>query len=1394
MSFINEPDLISEGALQAPGKLGAELEKVYAALMKILKAAKASEAAITLSKSTAKVTQETEKLVTSQKKLSIEQEKAAKIAKVLWLSENEVALAQRRASDTGKQLGAVTSDLDKEMIKAANSATMYGKAQKESNSQAANASKIYKAEAGSLQELTQRRIQLKNAIDSQKKNQQEDNDLLRKGIITRTELNKRMAESDAVIAKNNLSLQTVNAQIKTHILSNSALGNEYKKLTIALETARLKYKDLAASGTSTTAQLKAQQKVFEDLNKKVVTIDQAVGQFQRNVGNYPQTFNLATQSVSRFLAAFGVVTGLALFAKLMKEVIGLNAEFEASNSKLQGILGATRKEIEGLRKQQILLGETTAFTATQYSELQIELAKLGFPIDDIEQMTESTANAAIAMGSGLADQAELTGTVLRAFQLDASKSTEVNDQLSKSTAATALSFEKLATGLPYIATNAKLLGFSLDETLALMGRLSDTGLEASTIGTSLRSIFLRLADSSSALSKKFKEPVRDLPSFIKGLQMLKDEGTDLGEALELTDKRAVSAFTGLLAGVGDIERLSEEIKNANGFAKELAQTNLDNLKGDFTLFVASLKEAGRSIGEALDGPFRSIVKSATVFVQLLKGTPEFIKENKTELLAMGSAVFALNAKTITANASLLAQEIALKKVIIQERIATVSTGQLTASLFALTGPIGLLILAFAALAIGVDAYDRNSRRALEVERERRDLGEDITKVTNGVSEAQKLLNTEVEDWLKLSEDEKKNRIDLTDFTIKQTEALIKQLEQQKKNLGQTAEQLTLWQKIKVGAAAFAPGVAASLALSESQKNAAEATKGFNEQIQNLKNSLPGLASLMDKNIEADKQALLAKQALSDEEKKRLKELRLSQLELEKFRLEREAKIQEEIVNNEKASIDDRIAASLRLQNVRMNIADVERQTELTKGVKNSADLVLIEEQTQAKKTDAVKNGIKQRDKLNDDEIKRNYERALKAVQAEEDASKLLTDRLLNEINKRGDLEVQAIQERAIKGLIGKEQAEKEILEVQKKYAIEAANFQIDALGKQLNYEREIYYAERKKLIEESYLDEAEKILAIQALDAESAEEQAAIAQKIHDLRMGLTNSSYEGMTERFAEENAALQKLSVYYDEYASKISQIFANITAQRIMNLQAESDANAKKLEKDLEMAGDNEKAKELIQQRARKKEEELEKRRREEQRKGAQREKAFALISATIRTASAVLNALSTVQPYPAAVIAAISAGALGALEIATIATAPIPAYEFGTPFKPDSGAALVGEVGTEAMISPQGDLSFTPGVPTVMNIPRGTEIIPHKETMQRLALGALSQNGGTSQNYYTDPALLQEMRQVNANLKNIKPAPRQNLIRSGSVVYHAIEQGKANTVIRRAADLGTWWMTK
>lgn len=282
---------------------------------------------------------------------------------------------------------------------------------------------------------------------------------------------------------------------------------------------------------------------------------------------------------SGYIGAQAVVTGVvALFTKL-REGVGDIVKFEFANSRLAAILGTTSNKIKELTSDAQRLGATTKYTASEATELQIELAKLGFTRKEILESTEAVLKFAQATGAELSDAAALSGAALRMFNADTKETERYVSAMAVATSKSALSFSYLATALPIVGPVAKAFNFTIEDTLALVGKLADAGFDASMSATATRNILLNLADSNGVLAKSLGGPIKTLPELVAGLQKLKEQGVDLNSTLEMTDKRSVAAFNAFLTSADKIVPLRDQITGVDGELANMAHTMGDNVQG-----------------------------------------------------------------------------------------------------------------------------------------------------------------------------------------------------------------------------------------------------------------------------------------------------------------------------------------------------------------------------------------------------------------------------------------------------------------------------------------------------------------------------------------------------------------------------------------------------------------------------------------------------------------------------------------------------------------------------------------------------------------------------------------------------------------------------------------------
>lgn len=310
--------------------------------------------------------------------------------------------------------------------------------------------------------------------------------------------------------------------------------------------------------------------------------------------------------VKGMVGAQAVISGFQKLIGLFKSGAQSIVDFEAANSKLAAILGTTSKNIKDLTTDAQRLGAATKYTASQATALQIELAKLGFSKNEILQSTEGILKFAQATGAELPEAAALAGAALRMFNADTSETERYVSAMAVATTKSALSFSYLQTAMPIVGPVAKAFNFQIEDTLALLGKLADSGFDASMAATALRNIFLNLADSNGLLAKSLGGAVKTLPELVNGLKKLKEQGVDLNTTLELTDKRSVAQFNALLTNIDALIPLREQITGVEEELGNMANTMGDNVQGAI-LGLSSAWEAFMLSFKKSTGPAKNVI-------------------------------------------------------------------------------------------------------------------------------------------------------------------------------------------------------------------------------------------------------------------------------------------------------------------------------------------------------------------------------------------------------------------------------------------------------------------------------------------------------------------------------------------------------------------------------------------------------------------------------------------------------------------------------------------------------------------------------------------------------------------------------------------------------------------
>ena len=346
-----------------------------------------------------------------------------------------------------------------------------------------------------------------------------------------------------------------------------------------------------------------------------------------------------------------------------------------------------------------------------------------------------------------------------------------------------------------------------------------------------------------------------------------------------------------------------------------------------------------------------------------------------------------------------------------------------------------------------------------------------------------------------------------------------------------------------------------------------------------------------------------------------------------------------------------------------------------------------------------------------------------------------------------------------KGLISREDYEKESLNIAKKYENQVLQMQkasIEGMLNSLNLPDDV----KKELL-----------------------------KQLEDVNKKITQNSIEMSenTRKAWDENLGkiAERLSMFGDA-ASQLSSVLSSLFQNRIdqIDIEIEKIDEEKEAQLDaldeIEISEDErEERKEAIEKKAEKQRKLLEKKKRDEQRKQAIIDRTNALIQIAVDTAVGVIH----LWRDPGGLIGYALMSVLGALSVAkthAVANQPLPKYAKGTEDHP-GGPAIVGDGGKkELVITPRGEYFITPAMPTLIDIPAHSEILPDfSKAIASLATAPRLETDITS--FYNYTRLENKIEELGDRLERSLEKNRSNfsvnLDRNG--VWKTYDEHKGNT---------------
>ncbi|MBL8444793.1 MAG: phage tail tape measure protein [Zoogloeaceae bacterium] len=294
-------------------------------------------------------------------------------------------------------------------------------------------------------------------------------------------------------------------------------------------------------------------------------------------------------------------------------------EFEAAMSRVGAASGATGDELAALKAAAEEAGASTAFTSVEAANALENLAKAGLSASDAVATLPAVLDLAIAGGVDLATSSDYISKAVAGMGLSFQDAGRVADVLAKGANASNTSVDGLANALSYAAPLANSLGLSLEQTVAIIGKFADAGIDASRAGTALNSILAQFSNPASTFRRELASAGIITGDFDQALRQLAAAGPAGQKAILAVGQEAVPALRALLnQGIGSLDDLKAKLDDAAGSAKTFAGVMSNNLDGASKGLASAWEALKIKLGEPILGPLKEQLNA------LATGLREFV--------------------------------------------------------------------------------------------------------------------------------------------------------------------------------------------------------------------------------------------------------------------------------------------------------------------------------------------------------------------------------------------------------------------------------------------------------------------------------------------------------------------------------------------------------------------------------------------------------------------------------------------------------------------------------------------------------------------------------------------------------------------------------------------------